>query len=127
MPSTETQSARIELEDRAHAVLAQYHADAWPEKRHEHVFTVRHHPDYTVPTWVECATIKKHEQGRYRRSPDYRRRFLTVIHMWEALPEYPVHEMVGSCAPCTQRWRVENGLSADVSDVIKRRKEETRK
>lgn len=115
-----------ELETAAHDFLGRYYPDALDERRHEHVFTVRHHADYEPQTWVECVTRKKHEQGVYRRSPEYRRRFLEVRSESLPLPEYPVHE-TGSCPGCSQRWRTEHGLPADVSDVEKRYKIERSK
>jgi hypothetical protein len=128
MPSTVPLSARDSLEEQAHNFLSRYYPDALPEKRHEHIFTVRHHPDYEVVSWVECSTRKMHESGQYRRSPEYRRRFLEVSAYWEALPDYPEHgHGAGSCPGCTQRWRIAHGLSADVTDVEKRLKMERSK
>jgi hypothetical protein len=128
MPSTETLSARHSLEEQAHDFLGRYYPDALPEKRHEHIFTVRHHPDYKPPSYVECYTVKMHEQGKLRRSKDYRWRFLCVSSIVESLPDYPEQgHGAGSCPGCTQRWRIAHGLGADVSDVEKRLKEERRK
>jgi hypothetical protein len=129
MPSTVTQSARDVLEAQAHEFIEKYYPDALPEKRHEHIFTVRHHPHYMPPSYVECRTTKMHEQGKLRRSKDYRWRFLGISSISEPLGEgYPEHGAgAGSCPGCTQRWRIAHGLPADVSDVVKRLKDERRK